>query len=224
MATNRSNAARKAAQTRKRRIAGKKAALTRTRQAAGKKAALTRSRKGAAKKTALTRKAAQKRAPTKTMREFYLECFASETPKFIRVLHAVPADQADYRPHSRSTSAGDLLWLLATELHDACNLIDCGECSYVPQPGPGVSESIVAYETHAAHLQSRLATLTDEQWESPARLLSDGKVMWETTLGDMLFGFLFDAIHHRGQLSSYLRPMGAKVPSIYGPSADDPGM
>ena len=40
----------------------------------------------------------------------------------------------------------------------------------------------------------------------------------------MLFGFLFDAIHHRGQLSSYLRPMGAKVPSIYGPSADDPGV
>jgi len=39
----------------------------------------------------------------------------------------------------------------------------------------------------------------------------------------MLWGFLFDAIHHRGQLSSYLRPMGAKVPSIYGPSADDPG-
>ena len=43
-------------------------------------------------------------------------------------------------------------------------------------------------------------------------------------LGEMLWGFLFDAIHHRGQLSSYLRPMGAKVPSIYGPSGDDPGM
>jgi uncharacterized damage-inducible protein DinB len=49
-------------------------------------------------------------------------------------------------------------------------------------------------------------------------------VVWETSLGDMLFGILFDAIHHRGQLSTYLRPMGAKVPSIYGPSADDPGM
>ena len=46
----------------------------------------------------------------------------------------------------------------------------------------------------------------------------------ETSLGDMLWGFLFDGIHHRGQLSTYLRPMGAKVPSIYGPSADDPGM
>jgi uncharacterized damage-inducible protein DinB len=52
----------------------------------------------------------------------------------------------------------------------------------------------------------------------------DGKVAWETSLGDMLWGFLFDGIHHRGQLSTYLRPMGAKVPSIYGPSADDPGM
>ena len=60
-------------------------------------------------------------------------------------------------------------------------------------------------------------------WDSPARLKMDGKVVWEATVGDMLFGFLFDAVHHRGQLSSYLRPMGAKVPSISGPSADDPG-
>ena len=59
--------------------------------------------------------------------------------------------------------------------------------------------------------------------QKKARFLMDGNVAWESSLGDMLFGFLFDAIHHRGQLSSYLRPMGAKVPSIYGPSADDPG-
>jgi uncharacterized damage-inducible protein DinB len=52
----------------------------------------------------------------------------------------------------------------------------------------------------------------------------DGKVAWEAPLGDMMWSFLFDAIHHRGQLSSDLRPMGGKVPSIYGPSADDPGM
>ena len=71
--------------------------------------------------------------------------------------------------------------------------------------------------------QARLATVDDAKWDSQARLKMDGKVMWEAPLGDMLFGFLLDAIHHRGQLSSYLRPMGAKVPSIYGPSADDPG-
>ena len=86
-----------------------------------------------------------------------------------------------------------------------------------------LADSIAAYERHAAGLESRLATLDDERWESKARLLMDGKPMWETTLGEMLFGFLFDAVHHRGQISSYLRPMGAKVPSIYGPSGDDPG-
>jgi uncharacterized damage-inducible protein DinB len=84
-------------------------------------------------------------------------------------------------------------------------------------------ESIATYERNAAAFEAKLQTVDDAKWESPARLLMDGKPMWETTLGDMLFGFLFDAVHHRGQLSSYLRPMGARVPSIYGPSGDDPG-
>ena len=160
----------------------------------------------------------------KNVREYYKECFEAEKPKFVRVMKAVPADHAGYRPHPRSTSAGDLVWLLATELHDACELVDRGEVSYVARPAPAVPESIAAYEKSAVALETRIAKLDDAAWDRKARFLVDGKVAWETSLGDMLFGFLFDAIHHRGQLSSYLRPMGAKVPSIYGPSADDPGM
>jgi len=159
----------------------------------------------------------------KNMLEYYKQCFAAEKPAFIKVMKAVPSDKAAYRPHERSTSAGDLVWLLASELDDACQLIDRGEVNYVPKPAPGVAESIAAYEKHAAALEARLATMDDAKWDSKAQLKMDGKVGWETTLGDMLFGFLFDAVHHRGQLSSYLRPMGSKVPSIYGPSADDPG-
>src|SRR5687768_2050218 len=138
-------------------------------------------------------------------------------------MKAVPPDQAGYTPHPRSTTAGDILWLLATELGDACTLIDRGEVDYVYKPAPGVAESIAVYEKHAAALEERLAKMDDAAWEGKARLLMEGKPVWEATLGDMLFGFLFDAVHHRGQLSSYLRPMGAKVPSIYGPSGDDPG-
>ena len=159
----------------------------------------------------------------KSVREFYKECFEAEKPKFVRVMKAVPADQAGYTPHPRSTKAGDLLWLLATELEDACTLIDRGEVNYVYRPAPTVAASVAAYEQHAAALESRLASVDDAKWDSSAKLLADGKPVWETTLGEMLFGFLFDAIHHRGQLSTYLRPMGAKVPSIYGPSGDDPG-
>jgi uncharacterized damage-inducible protein DinB len=160
----------------------------------------------------------------KTIRTYFQECFQSEKPRFVRVLKAVPADKADYRPHPRSTSAGDLAWLLASELWDACELVDRGEATYTPRATPGLPESVVAYERNAEELEKRLATLDEARWDSPARFIVDGNVVWETSLGDMLFGFLFDAIHHRGQLSSYLRPMGAKVPSIYGPSADDPGM
>jgi hypothetical protein len=158
-------------------------------------------------------------------REYYVECFKAEKPKFVRVLQAVPPDQLAYRPHPRSTSAGDLVWLLASELGDACELADRSEVNYSATPAPAtLAESIAAYERNAGGLEGRVARLDDSAWERKARFLVDGKVAWESTLGDMLWGFLFDAIHHRGQLSSYLRPMGGKVPSIYGPSADDPGM
>ena len=160
----------------------------------------------------------------KSAREYFQECFQAERPKFVRVLQAVPADKADYRPHARSTSAQDLVWLLASELRDACELIDRGEVTFVLRPTPAAPDAVATYERNAADLEQRLAALDDATWDRHARFIVDGKVVWETSVGNMLFGFLFDAIHHRGQLSSYLRPMGAKVPSIYGPSADDPGM
>jgi uncharacterized damage-inducible protein DinB len=159
----------------------------------------------------------------KNVREYYQQCLKAEKPVFVRVMRAVPADQAGYRPHPRSTSAGDLVWLLASELRDACELVERGEVSFVPHPAPTVADSIAAYERNVEALEKLVATIDDSKWATKAKFLVDGAVAWEAPLGDMLFGFLFDAIHHRGQLSSYLRPMGAKVPSIYGPSADDPG-
>jgi DinB family len=157
-------------------------------------------------------------------REFLIECFKSERPKFERVLRAVPSDKLAYRPHERSSCAGDIVWLLASELHDACVIVDRGELDFVLPPAPAtLDEAIATYERNASELQERLSRLDDAAWGKPARFLVDGKVAWEAPLGEMLWGFLFDAIHHRGQLSAYLRPMGAKVPSIYGPSADAPG-
>ena len=122
----------------------------------------------------------------KNVREYYQECFKAEKPKFIRVMKAVPADQAGYRPHPRSTSAGDLVWLLASELHDACELIDRGAVSYVARPAPTVSESVAAYEQNAEDVEKRVAMLDDARWDRKARFLMDGKVAWEASLGDML--------------------------------------
>ena len=160
----------------------------------------------------------------KTSREHFVECFKAERPKFLRVLGAVPEGQSAYRPDPKCTCAGDLVWLIASEWGDACELIDKSKVDYVSKPAPSsVQESIAAFEKNAAEIEKRLGRMDDAAWDRNAQFLMDGNVAWEAPLGDMLFGFLFDAIHHRGQLSSYLRPMGAKVPSIYGPSADDPG-
>jgi hypothetical protein len=161
----------------------------------------------------------------KSVREYYKECFGAERPKFLRVMKAVPADRASYRPDPRSNSAADLLWQLASELGDACEVVDRGRVDFVLKPVPAaVGESIAAFERNAEELERRISKMDDAAWDGKAQFAVDGHVAWETSVGDMLFGFLFDAIHHRGQLSTYLRPMGAKVPSIYGPSADDPGM
>jgi hypothetical protein len=160
----------------------------------------------------------------KNTREFFAECFTSEKPKFVRVLRAVPADPKGYRPHDRCSTAGDIVWLVASEWADACELIDHGKVDFVLRPAPaGVSESVAAFEKNAGEIEKRLGKIDDAAWDRKVQFLMDGKLAWEAPLGEMLYGFLFDAIHHRGQLSSYLRPMGAKVPSIYGPSADDAG-
>jgi len=160
----------------------------------------------------------------KNTRQYFTECFQTEKPRFLRVFQAVPPDQGGYRPHPKSNSAADLVWLVASEWGDACELIDKSKVEFVVRPTPAkVQESVAAFERNAGEIEKRLGKLDDAAWERKAQFLMDGKVAWESPLGDMLYGFLFDAIHHRGQLSSYLRPMGAKVPSIYGPSADDPG-
>ena len=158
-------------------------------------------------------------------KDFFIKRFGDEKPVFLRVFAAVPGDQIGYKPHERSMSAGDLLWLLAFELKDACTVVENGEVHFQMPKAPSSKEEIVAeYEKNAGHLQSCVSGLGDEAWDKPVRFLVEGNVAWEAPLGEMLWGFLFDAIHHRGQLSTYIRPMGGKVPSIYGPSGDDPGM
>jgi uncharacterized damage-inducible protein DinB len=158
-------------------------------------------------------------------REHLVACFKEEKPRFLRVLRAVPPKEGAYKPHPRSSSAAEIVWLLAGELKDACDLIDHGKVDYVQtKPPANLEDALAAYEKNAAEFERRLSKVSDSAWEKKGQFLMDGKVAWEAPLGDMMWGFLFDAIHHRGQLSTYLRPMGAKVPSIYGPSADDPGM
>ncbi len=160
-----------------------------------------------------------------TNRQFFLRCWEQEYPTFIKVLKAVPADRLDYRPDPRSRSAGELVWLQVLEKRCWFELLETGKIDWkVTPPAERLDDMIVAYETAHHDLAPLLKRLEDGAWDNKStQFVMDGHVYVETNLGHMFWLGLFDAIHHRGQLSVYLRPMGGKVPSIYGPSADDQG-
>jgi len=88
---------------------------------------------------------------------------------------------------------------------------------------PKVGDIVTAWDNATNDLRKRLQSVDEKKWSGPAKFLMGGKVAWTDTVENMFWGYLFDMVHHRGQLSAYLRPMGGKVPSIYGPSADDAG-
>jgi uncharacterized damage-inducible protein DinB len=62
--------------------------------------------------------------------------------------------------------------------------------------------------------------MDDAAWNKNGQFFSGGKMVSEQPIGRFLWMILFDAVHHRGQLTTYIRPMGGKVPPVYGPSAD----
>ena len=148
----------------------------------------------------------------------------AELPAFVRVLKALPQGRLDYRPDPKARTAAELASVIVAEEAALVALLDTGTIQWKEEaPARSVEEIVAAFERNAAAVDERLARLDDAGWEKKGRFLMEGSPAWEDTVGQFLWGFLFDAVHHRGQLSTYLRPMGGKVPSIYGPSADDPG-
>jgi uncharacterized damage-inducible protein DinB len=156
--------------------------------------------------------------------EFFRARRKAEGPAFQRVLKAIPKTRLDYRPDPKARTALDLAWLLATEEAALACLIKDGIVEWQVTPAPhDLDEITAAFERSSAEVNSLLDRVQEEAWSRKVRFLMGGGGEWADTLEQMAWGFLFDAIHHRGQLSTYLRPMGGKVPCIYGPSADDSG-
>jgi uncharacterized damage-inducible protein DinB len=157
-------------------------------------------------------------------RDFFIERFRAERPAFVNVLRAMPSDRLDYKPHERNSSAGDIAWFLVLELRRLVELLDKGETQWEQSPNPNTTEGIAAaYESAADDMQRVLDATGDAEWERDGSMFYNGKLMLKRPAGQTIWNFFFDAIHHRGQLTVYLRPMGGKVPSTYGPTADTKG-
>jgi uncharacterized damage-inducible protein DinB len=156
-------------------------------------------------------------------RVLFLSRWKSELPAFVRVLKALPDARLDYSPHARSRPAGRIAAGIAEDARALAEIIEKGEAHWQGGMNPRSTDELVeVFERNAARLTEILEGVDDAKWESHGRLLASGQIVFAGPIREHCWWILFDGVHHRGQLSAYIRPMGGKVPSIYGPSGDDP--
>jgi uncharacterized damage-inducible protein DinB len=152
--------------------------------------------------------------------EFFRERHRVESATTAKVLRAIPADHLSYRAHPSSPTAGTTAWTIVRCLQVSNHLMHF-ESEDVPRTVHPDHETLLAmFQEYAGSLQQELVKIDQADWIKVRKVISNGVVILQQPLGQILWLFLFDGIHHRGQLSTYLRPMGATVPSIYGPSGD----
>ena len=158
-------------------------------------------------------------APTPMVEQF-LQTFGFEHRTTMNVLQAVPGDRLDFKPHERSWPAGELAWHIAYSQYGLARVVAAGRFEeYQQPPTPAKLDDIVAgCESYYQQTCEVLSKLTPEQLQGKISL-PNGHTL--PASGLLWSGVLFHQIHHRGQLSIYIRMMGGKVPSIYGPSGDE---
>ena len=146
-----------------------------------------------------------------------------------RALERVPDGRSDWKPHEKSMIFGYLVNMVATIPTWIALEINQDELDIAPADGGNVQqkrlntsdELLKALDEAAASVRSAFEKTTEEHLQTNWRLLARGQVVMEAPRYEMIQDTINHWAHHRGQMTVYLRLMGAKVPAIYGPSADD---
>ena len=163
--------------------------------------------------------------------DFFREELDREVERSRKALEQVPDGQYQWKPHERSMIFGYLADMVATIPTWITMEINRDELDIAPAAGEGTkkpqketrAELLKALDEAAAEARSALESTTDDHLQTNWKLLARGNVVWEGTRIEMIQDTFNHWCHHRGQMTVYLRLMGAKVPALYGPSADDQG-
>ena len=153
----------------------------------------------------------------------FLKFWEKEAPATRKVIARIPQAKSEYRPDPKARNARDIAWLIVQEEISLVDALETGRFEWIEKPTPPtVQEILSTYDETHDDLTSRLKSLDAHKLGRPVPFVFNGEEKPFAETGFALgWGVLFDLIHHRGQLSTYLRPMGSTVPAIYGPSADE---
>ncbi|MFI5309641.1 MAG: DinB family protein [Gemmatimonadales bacterium] len=149
-----------------------------------------------------------------------------ERARTTKVLDAYPASASELKPHPTSQAAREIVHTLCVEavIGTAAldGSLDMTKRMSFPPPPPTWNEVVKAFHGAYDKLFAVLEATPDEELAKSTKFMVGPKQIGDVPKGDLVRFMLNDHIHHRGQLSVYLRMSGSKVPSIYGPSKDEP--
>lgn len=161
--------------------------------------------------------------------EFFRAELDREVERSRKAIEQVPEGQFNWKPHEKSMIFGYLANMVATIPTWITMEIDRDELDVAPAEGKETRQApketkealLKALDETAAGARAALENTTDEHLMTTWKLLAHGNVVWEGTREEIIQDTISHWSHHRGQMTVYLRLMGAKVPAIFGPSADD---
>jgi uncharacterized damage-inducible protein DinB len=143
--------------------------------------------------------------------------WTNESKTTRNVLARIP-EASDYRPDPKSRTAHEIAWQIVCEEKMIIEALETGKAEWAPPPTPATMKEVLeAYEKQSGGMAQRWTALPAACWDGTLEFFGS-----QRPASPMAWSFLFDIVHHRGQITTYLRPMGSKVPQIYGPSGDEP--
>jgi uncharacterized damage-inducible protein DinB len=163
-----------------------------------------------------------------TLTTLLLEELEREAERSRRALEFMPEGKHEWKPHESSMAFGYLANLVATIPTWVDMIVNTPEIDINPKdrPRPQIqpmtsAQLIAALDEALAKARTALASTTDEHLATNWRILAAGQVQAETPRRVVISDTINHWVHHRGQMTVYLRLLGAKVPATYGPSKDD---
>ncbi len=159
-----------------------------------------------------------------TLAAAFLAELDAEMPTTRRLLERVPGDRPDWKPHPRSFSIAHLAqlvarmpgWLTGTMRQPEIDLQ-----SFAGYSNEKPATLLAEFDRNVAEARAALATASEKDFDAPWSLKTGGHVIFTMPRGAVMRQNINHLVHHRGQLSVYLRLLDVPLPSIYGPTADE---
>lgn len=161
-----------------------------------------------------------------TLGQLYLAELEAEAEATRKCLERVPDKLFDYKPTEKSMAMGNLVYVVADIARWIVIAIEKGEvnfANYEHKPHKTTQEVLALFDENLANAKKALQNVSDEELARDFFLKNGDQVLMKTSKQDTVGGSINHLVHHRGQLTVYMRMNNIAIPKIYGPSGDEQG-